>query len=195
MSNTDNVIDSANLVYEPYHQSRGEGFSGQLLLATEINNPKKKYIIKASMAHVAACEFMFYSLAVKLGLRVARVFLVKSKPNEFQYPACAIDFIPNGVKLKYDEYIEIEECKILVHLSLALGDVDNPDFLKDESGLVYKLDHSDCFGIEGTAETWLNPKKITIQYMLYQRAMPKPHSIMLKMTYGRVYLKGFLIYQ
>ena len=176
MVNAKNIIESDKLTYEPYHQARGEGFSGQLYLATEINNPGKKYIIKSSQAHVAACEFMFYILVSKLELRAACVRLVvPSKPNEFIYPACAVDFIPNAVKLKYDEYSKIDECEILTNLSFILGDRDNLDFLRDENGLVYKIDHSDCFGIEGTAETWLNPDKKTIEYMFYQMSKPKPN--------------------
>jgi len=175
MMNDDNVIYSKELIYEPYRQSRGEGFSGQLFLAAEINNPEKKYIIKAANAHVAACEFMFYRLAVKLGLRVARVrFVVPAKPDEFEYPVCAVDFIPNAVKLQYDDFIKIEECEILSHLSYILGDRDNLDFLRDDNGDIYKIDHSDCFGIEDTAETWIKPKQITTAYMFYQMSKPIP---------------------
>lgn|GEM_PF-5654833 len=91
MLNLNSVINSKELTYEPYHQSRGESFSGQLLLAWEVNAPENKYIIKAAKAHVAACEFMFYKLSEKLGLRVARVRFVKPvKPDEFKYPACAV---------------------------------------------------------------------------------------------------------
>ena len=175
MFNMDSVIESKMLVYEPYRQSRGEGFSGKLLMAAEVGNPEKRYIIKAGMAHVAACEFMFYRLATKLGLRVARVrFVVPAKPDEFEYPACAVDFIPNAVKLQYDEWMKIEECEILAHLSFILGDRDNLDFLRDENGTIQKIDHSDCFGIEDTAETWLNPKKVTASYVIYQMAKTAP---------------------
>lgn len=170
-----NVLNSKDLTYEPYHQSRGEGFSGQLLFASEADNPKKNYIIKSGHAHVAACEFMFYKLAVKLGLSVARVrFVNPVQSDEFEYPACAVDFIPNAVKLEYNEFIKIEDCERLSNLSYILGDRDNLDFLRAENGVIYKIDHSDCFGIEGTAETWLNPKKITIEYSFYQMAKPKP---------------------
>jgi len=47
MANNDYVIYSKDLTTEPFHQSRGEGFSGQLLLAAEISSPEGKYIIKA----------------------------------------------------------------------------------------------------------------------------------------------------
>jgi len=175
MLDEDNVINSKELTYEPYRQSRGDGFSGQLLLASEVNAPEKKYVIKAANAHVAACEFMFYKLAAKLGLRIARVRFVQSvKRNEFKYPACAVDFIPNAVKLAYDEFITITECEILADLSYILGDRDNIDFLRDENGIIYKIDHSDCFAIEGTAETWVNHKKTTLEYMLYQMSKPTP---------------------
>jgi len=175
MINADYIINSKDLTYEPYHQARGEGFSGQLYLATDINNTENKYIIKSAQAHVAACEFMFYVLASKLELHVARVRLVvPAKPHEFEYPACAVDFIPNSKKLSYDEYSKIEECEILSDLSFILGDRDNLDFLRDESGAVYKIDHADCFGIEGTAETWLNPNKKTHEHMFYQMSKPKP---------------------
>ena len=176
MLNYDNTINSKELTYEPYHQSRGDGFSGKLFLATEINNPEKKYIIKSMEAHVTACEYMFYKLASKLGFNVARVRLVTpSKFDDFKYPACAVDFIPNAVKLKYDEYKKIEECNMLLSLSFILGDRDNMDFLKDENGMIYKIDHSDCFGIEETAETWVNPEKNTIGNMFYQISKPKPN--------------------
>jgi len=39
------------------------------------------------------------------------------------------------------------------------------DFLRDENGVIYKIDHSDCFGIESTAETWINPNKINLSYL------------------------------
>lgn len=175
MLNNDNVISSEALNYEPYHQSRGDGFSGQLLLAVDISNPEKKYIIKAANAHVAACEFMFYRLALKLGLSVARVRLVApARRDEFEYPACAVDFIPNAVKLNYNDFIKIEECEMLINLSFILGDSDNMDFLRDESGVVYKIDHSDCFGIEGMAETWINPQKDMDAYRFYQMVKPAP---------------------
>lgn len=176
MLNNDNVISSKDLTYEPYRQSRGEdGFSGQLFLAAEVKNPETRYIIKAGVAHVAACEFMFYKLASKLGLRVARVRLVApAKPDEFEYPACAVDFIPNAVMLTYDDFMRIEECEILMYLSFILGDNDNLDFLRDENGDIYKIDHSDCFGIEGIAETWINPNQIALIYGIYQIAKPMP---------------------
>ena len=175
MLNTDHVIQSKALTYKPFSQARGDGFSGKLLMAAQVDNPEKRYIIKASMAHVAACEFMFYRLADKLGLRAARVRFVKpAKRSEFKYPACAIDFIPNAVALKYDEFIKIPECEILSNLSYILGDRDNLDFLKDENGVVYKIDHSDCFGIEDTAETWIKPKNITPSYVFYQLRKPEP---------------------
>ena len=175
MLNTDHIIQSKALIYKPYSQSRGDGFSGKLLIAAEADNSEKRYIIKAGMAHVAACEFMFYMLAGKLGLRVARVRLIKpAKRREFKYPACAVDFIPNAVKLRYDEYIKTPECEILSHLSYILGDRDHLDFLNDETGVVYKIDHSDCFGIEDTAETWINPKNITPSYVFYQMKKPIP---------------------
>ena len=136
----DYIIDSKNLRFEPYVQPRGDGFSGQLLLATQINNPHKKYIIKAGVAHVAACDFMFYRLATKINLPVARVRIVNPiKPNEFKYPACAVEFIPNAVKLLYKEFMEIEDCVKLSYLSYILGDRDNLDFLRDVSGVLYLL--------------------------------------------------------
>ena len=175
MENNDCVIYSKNLTYEPYHQSRGEGFSGKLLLATEASNPDKKYIVKAGEAHVAACEFMFYRLAVRSGLRVAPVRLVEpAKPGEFKYPACAVDYIPNAIKLSYYEYKDIEECQVLTDLSYMLGDRDHMDFLRDEHGVIYKIDHSDCFGIEWTAETWLDPKKVNPSYLVYQMTGTHP---------------------
>ena len=176
MSHSGHVIDSAQLAYEPYSQSRGEGFSGRLLMAAEVNNPEKRYILKAGMAHVAACEYMFYRLADKLGLPVAPVRLVKpARPNEFEYPACAVDFIPNAEMLKYDEYMAIAECEILSNLSYILGDRDNLDFLRDANGTVYKIDHSDCFGIEDTAETWIHPKNVTPSYLFYQMKKTTPN--------------------
>ena len=166
MENNDCVISSKNLTCEPYIQLRGEGFSGQLMMATDINNPNVRYIIKAGQAHVAACEFMFYRLALKLGLCTARVWLVEvAKVGEFMYPACAVDYIPNATKLPYAEWKDIEECRILTDLSFMLGDRDNMDFLRDENGVIYKIDHSDCFGIESTAETWINPNKINLSYL------------------------------
>ena len=175
MKNSECIIKSKDLMYEPYHQSRGNGFSGQLLLASEVDNPDRKYIIKSGEAHVAACEFMFYGLALKLGLRVARVWLVESaKAGEFKYPACAVDYIPNAVKLSYEEYKDIKDCRTLTDLSYMLGDRDHMDFIKDENGIIYKIDHSDCFGIETTAETWLDPKKVSPSYLFYQMARTKP---------------------
>jgi len=169
------IIDSANLRYDSYIQPRGDGFSGQLLLATETNNSEKKYIIKAGAAHVAACDFMFCHFAEKLCLPVAHVrFVNPIKPNEFEYPACAVEFIPNAVKLSCKEFMGIEDCVKLSCLSYILGDGDNLDFLRDESGTVYKIDHSDCFGIEGTAETWINPKNPKVQYMFYQMSKTVP---------------------
>ena len=175
MEKNDCVIYSKDLTYESYNQLRGEGFSGKLLLAAEVNNPDKKYIIKAGEAHVAACEFMFYRLALKLGLRAARVRLVEpAKAGEFKYPACAVDYIPNAVMLSYDEYKDIAECRTLIDLSFMLGDRDNMDFLRDDNGVIYKIDHSDCFGIELTAETWLNPKKVNPSYLVYQMSRSRP---------------------
>jgi hypothetical protein len=176
MSNADCVICSKDLTYEPYRQSRGDGFSGQLLMAAETNNPDKRYIIKSGEAHVAACEFMFYRLASELGLPVAPVRLVEpAKRGEFKYPACAVDFIPDAVMLPYDEYKEIAECRMLTDLSYILGDRDHMEFLRDGNGSVYKIDHSDCFGIESTAETWLNPKKVNPSFMFYQMSRTKPN--------------------
>jgi hypothetical protein len=177
MENMDFLIKSQELAYAPYHQARGDGFSGQLLLASEIKDPERKYIIKAGEAHVAACEFMFYRLALKLGLGVARVRMVEpARHGEFKYPACAVDYIPNAVKLPYDEYKGIEECRALTDLSYMLGDWDHMDFLRDENGAVYKIDHSDCFGIEMTAETWLDPQKINPAYLIYQMSRPRPNA-------------------
>jgi len=176
MDNSDCVIHSKDLTYEPYHQSRGEGFSGQLLLAADVNNPDKKYIVKAGEAHVAACEFMFFRLASRVGLRVAPVrFVEPARRGEFKYPACAVDYIPNADKLTYDEYKDITECKMLIDLSYILGDRDHMDFLRDENGDIYKIDHSDCLGIESTAETWLNSKKVNPSYLIYQMSRTKPN--------------------
>lgn len=175
MTKFNHVLLSKDLTYAPYHQSRGDGFSGALLIASEVNDPGKRYIIKAAMAHVAACEFMFYKLAAKLKLPVAQVWLISpAKPDEFSYPACAIRYIPSATFLKYDEQTQIEECRLLTNLSFILGDRDHQDFLRDENGDIYKIDHSDCFGIEGTAETRLNPANITPQYVVYQMAKTKP---------------------
>lgn len=168
-------LHSEDLIYKEYHQSRGEGFSGSLLIASDANAPEKKYIIKAAMAHVAACEFMFYRLASKLNLPVARVWLISPREhNEFSYPACAVQYIPNATTLKHDEYMQIEGCRLLTDLSFILGDRDNQDFLKDNNGTIYKIDHSDCFGIEDTAEAWINPAIATAAYVLYQMSRTKP---------------------
>lgn len=170
-----NVLADKDLIYEPYHQVRGEGFSGALFMAHERKNPDKKYIVKAWRSHVAACEFMFYRLAVKLDLPVANVrFISPSRPKRFEYPACAVDFIPNAAVLQYEEYIAIDDCAILAYLSYILGDRDNLDFLKDADGNIYKIDHSDCFFIEDTADTWINPRNKTLSAMMYELHKPIP---------------------
>jgi len=65
-----NVINSEDLIIKPYHQKHGkDGFSGKLLLATA-KNSDKQYIIKAGVAHVAACEFIFYKFVAKLVLSI-----------------------------------------------------------------------------------------------------------------------------
>jgi len=134
-----------------------------------------RYIIKAGQAHVAACEFIFHRLALKPGLRTARVRLVEvEKADEFKYPACAVDYITNATKLPYGEWKEIGKCRILTDLSFTLGDRDNMDFLRDENGVIYKTDHSDCFGIESVAETWLNPSKTNLSYLFYQMSRSRP---------------------
>ena len=83
MTDLDNefFVDSRDYLYQPFSH---EGFSGQLLLATPVEEGLAPLIVKQEQPCSACCEFVYSRLAKEMQIPVPQAFLVKKSARKWQ---------------------------------------------------------------------------------------------------------------
>jgi hypothetical protein len=142
-----NLISTADYKFEPFSQSRGEGDSGQLLLAANVNVPNEQYVVKAHSPKIPVNEFMYHKIAVALGLYTQKVRLFKRFP-ECKY-AVAIRFCPNAKVYSPAQQPDIDPSDYFRFLALyeILSEEDSNEIYFDEDNRVFKLDNAAAFNL------------------------------------------------
>ena len=76
-------VDSRDYLYQPFSH---EGFSGQLLLATPVEEGLAPLIVKQEQPCSACCEFVYSRLAKEMQIPVPQAFLVKKSARKESWP-------------------------------------------------------------------------------------------------------------
>jgi hypothetical protein len=139
-----NLISAVDYKFEPFPQSQGEGDSGRLLLAIDVNAPDERYVVKAGTPEIPVNEFIHHKIASALGLHTQKVRLFKGFP-ECKY-AVAIRFCPAaktyspegqpGFDPDYFRFLALYE---------ILGEEDSREIYIDGDNRVFKLDNAAAF--------------------------------------------------
>lgn len=141
-----NLISAADYKFEPFSQGRGEGDSGQLLIATNVNAPDEQYVVKARYPEIIVNEFMYHKVAAALGLYTQKVRLFKEFP-ECKH-AVAIRFCPTA-KAYSPAQPGIDPSDYFRFLALyeILNEEDSREIYFDEDNCVFKLDNAAAFNL------------------------------------------------
>jgi hypothetical protein len=141
-----NLISAADYTFEPFPQSRGEGDSGRLLIATDINAPDERYVVKAGTPEIPVNEFTYHKIASALGLYTQKARLFKGFP-ECKY-AVAIKFCPTAKAYSPERQpcIDPDYFRFLA-LYEILGEEDSKEIYIDEYNRVFKLDNAAAFNL------------------------------------------------
>jgi hypothetical protein len=141
-----NLISAADCKFEPFSQNRGEGDSGRLLLAANVDAPEERYVVKTRYPEIPASEFMYHKIASALGLHTQKVRLFKGFPD-CEY-AVAIKFCPTakayhptrqpGIDPDYFKFLALYE---------ILGEEDSMEIYIDEDNRFFKIDNAAAFGL------------------------------------------------
>jgi len=75
--NSPDVLDARDFVFEPFYQKRGNGDSGELLIATHKKDVFHRYIVKHAFCDCAANEFVYNKMARAINLKVPDVKLFR----------------------------------------------------------------------------------------------------------------------
>ncbi len=148
------LLDSKTLKYKPYRDSRYDtvedfegGFSGELLLATALNG--KKYLIKHSDMAFASNEYVASKLATKMGLSVAKTYLLTPDKRLGSQYAVAIEFIEGLETFRsFKELSEWEKEEAIAQISFSIM-IDNVDFaqLRRSNGKIMQIDFAETFAM------------------------------------------------
>jgi hypothetical protein len=144
-----NLISTTDYKFEPFSQSRGEGDSGQLLLATNVNVPNEQYVVKTHNPEIPVNEFMYHKVAAALGLYTQEVRLFKGFP-ECKY-AVAIKFCPTARACSPAQQPDIDPPDYFRFLALyeILSEEDSKEIYVDKDNCVFKLDNAAAFNLTG----------------------------------------------
>jgi hypothetical protein len=144
-----NLISAADCKFEPFPQSRGEGDSGPLMLATDVNAPGERYVVKSRYPEIPANEFMYHKIAAALGLHTQKARLFKNFPG-CKY-AVAIMFCPAAEAYSPARRPDIDPTDYFKFLALyeILSEADSNEIYLDGDNRVFKLDNSAAFNLDG----------------------------------------------
>jgi hypothetical protein len=141
-----NLVSAADYKFETFPQSRGEGDSGRLLLAADVNAPEERYVVKAGTPEIPVNEFIHHKIASALGLYTQKARLFKGFPG-CKY-AVAIRFCPTartyspegqpGIDPDYFRFLALYE---------ILGEEDSREICVDGDNRVFKLDNAAAFNL------------------------------------------------
>ena len=175
------ILFTKDFRFEPYKQSRkDDGFSGKLLLAASRANESVQYIIKHSIIADACNEYMYHKVASIVGLPTPSVKLMDVSPEDmgdFNYKnryMAAIQYLPNARFYNIDNDSKDSQNSLYYYAFRALigllGDVDNPEFITDEYGTLFKIDNAEAFAVSNltieTLELDQYQKTDTTEFML-----------------------------
>ena len=149
------LLDSKKWKYKPYRDPRYDtvedfagGFSGDMFLATAKDG--KKYLIKHGNMSFAANEFVASNLADKMGLPVAKAYLLKPDKRLSSQYAVAIEFIDGLETFGYKELSEQEkrEAVAQIYFSVMIGNLDFAQ-LRRCNGRIVQIDFAESFNMSG----------------------------------------------
>ena len=178
--NSPDVLDVSDFIFEPFEQERGEGDSGNLLLATHKDDASRKYIVKHAFCDCAANEFVYSKIAGALGLKMPDIKLFRlSDPLDdmifkteyiigIEY-LNIVDQRPNAETLRKaknaDDYYKFHTLYKLFFES------DSFEVVLADDGYIYRIDTGASFLIENSAMLTAGFDKIPDEYRIYARVL------------------------
>ena len=151
------LFKTAGFTFKPYAHV---GFSGRKLLATR-KSDGKKFIVKHEEPECACNEFVYFSIAKELGLKVLDFHLFEKDDQLFRHNAIAIEFIEKDnskmgriadVKSKIKNSLDYFSHRALEG---AFWQGDTFQTIIGNDGYIYRIDPTESFGIDVGTIGWI----------------------------------------
>ena len=164
--------DSRDYLYQTFIH---EGFSGQLLLATPVEEGLAPLIVKQEQPCSACCEFVYSRLAQEMQIPVPQAFLIKKNGHKESWPFK----IPYVVGITYLEGLHLFTTEDLqnsinmtfeyaCHYALAVmfEQIDAVQMSATSDGNIVGFDFTDCFRLSDLTESLLKKQDtLLIQFL------------------------------